>query len=117
MTTRDLINHTITSSLVTTELMALVSSISTVQPGRSSAEQQPGNIRRRSGLSVDLGVDRPLGHSNTGCIDGYILRRSSRGEHGSESKYLIQFSSPTLSAVAHAVVRVNIGKAVYLRLN
>lgn len=40
-----------------------------------------------------------------------------RGEQGDESKYLIQFSSPSLSAVAHAVVRVNLGQAVYLRLN
>ena len=117
VTTRDLINHTITSSLVTTELDGTGVLHLNRSTGAVLAEQQPGKHTRRSGLSVDLGVDRPSGTRAPGASTDISYGAPSRGEHGSESKYLIQFSSPTLSAVAHAVVRVNIGKAVYLRLN
>jgi len=118
VTTRDLINHTITSSLVTTELdgtgvLHLNRSTGAVLGGTTTRETYEGEV----GYLLTLESTAPSGTRTPGASTDISYGAPSRGEHGSESKYLIQFSSPTLSAVAHAVVRVNIGKAVYLRLN
>jgi len=117
VTTRDLINHTITSTLVTTERdgtgVHLNRSTGAILGGTTTRETYEGEV----GYLLTLESTAPSGTRTPGASTDISYGAPSRGLHGSESKYLIQFSSPTLSAVTHAVVRVNIGKAVYLRLN
>jgi len=70
---------------------------------------------------IDLTLDSaaPSGQRIPNQNDVITYGEPSRGPHGTDSKYLIQFSTSFdgNTAYSHAVVEMRLGKAVYLRVN
>lgn len=115
----DISSHNVTASVVTTEI------VSGLHVARNSGAKIAGTTSKltSTGFAIfsDLTLDvlPPSGtrapNSNTDVTYG----DPSRGVHGTESKYLIQFSAILSGSqtFAHTVVRVSLGEPTYLRLN
>ena len=117
VTTRDLVNHTVTSTLVTAELDGKSAHVSRTTGAILNGTMTRTTYQGEVDFLMTLESIVPSGTRTPGASTDITYGAPSRGEYAEASKYLIQFSSPTLAGVAHAVVRVNIGQAVYLRHN
>ena len=117
--TLDIEQHTITAAVVTTEIVNDVHEARTtgaVLGGTTVFYMENGEATVKD---ITLDSSAPSGQRLPYSHDVITYGDPSRGPHGTESKYLIQFSTvlQTSVAYAHAVVRMSIGDAVYLKVN
>ena len=117
--TLDIEQHTITVAVVTTEIVNDVHEARTtgaVLRGTTVFYMENGEATVKD---ITLDSSAPSGQRLPYSHDVITYGDPSRGPHGTESKYLIQFSTvlQTSVAYAHAVVRMSIGDAVYLKVN
>jgi hypothetical protein len=115
----DTSSHNITASVVTSQVVAdahVARTSGAVLAGTTSTLTAVGLA-----LFLDLTLDAaaPSGSRAPNALTDVVYGDPTRGAHGTETKYLLQFSATLAAstAVAHTVVRVSVGAAAYLRLN
>lgn len=117
--TLDTSNHTVTASVVTTQVVNgnhVPRTTGAVIKGATTSRLSNG-FAVFSNLTLD--AEAPSGSRSPNSNTDVIYGDPTRGTHGTEAKYLIQFSVDLAAstAVTHTVVRVSVGAAAYLRLN
>ena len=117
--TLDILEHNVTASIVTTHVVngAHVARTSgAVLGGTTSRLTSKGSI---TFSDLTLVAAAPSGSRLPNSATAITYGDPTRGAHGTEAKYLIQFSASLAGSttVSHTVVRISVGAAVYLRLN
>ena len=118
--TLDTVSHTVVATVVSTEVDS--NGVHVPRPtgaflgGTTSKDSSAGFVKF---LDLSLDSAAPSGARVPGAGTDVTYGDASLGDHGTDVKYIVQFSTTFDSNVAytHTVVKLSLGKAVYLKVN